>query len=179
MIEPGLLVATQPAAASTTECGWDVHRKVILDQAREQLPQLRCRQRGGPDFFPAASPGSGTTRPKATGSDDDATRDKHNPHEVTPRRSSPELPIIGLPALLSLAHWHDARRHVAQQEGSSCDTPESGLSPPAPDRGGGRCPAESALASPARRRSPSDAADARPRRRPATRAGSEHVGGDA
>ncbi len=179
VIEPGLLVATQPAGASTTEHRGNVYPEVFLDQARKQLPQLRRRQRRGPDFSPAASPDSGTTRPTATGSDDGATRDKHNPHEVTPRRSSPELPIIGLPALLSLAHWCDARRLVARQGGSSCDTPEPNLSPPAPARGGGRRPPESALASPARRGPPSDAANAQSRRGPATRADSEQVGGDA
>src|SRR5271155_4731552 len=79
MIQPGLLVATQPASASTTQRRRLVHLEVVFDQARQQLPQLRHRQRRGPDFFPAASPDSGTTRPAATGFDDGASLASFSP----------------------------------------------------------------------------------------------------
>src|SRR4051794_37544520 len=61
---------------------------MILDHARDEILKLRQRQRRGPDFFPAASPGSGTTRPAATGSDDDARKSSSDPDS----RPSPPLP---------------------------------------------------------------------------------------
>src|SRR6516164_5494128 len=72
MIEPGLLVATQPTRTAATPGSQQVGPQIFFDLSGDQLAQLRDGQRGGPDFFPAASPDSGTTRPAATNFDDDA-----------------------------------------------------------------------------------------------------------
>ena len=58
-----------------------------------------------------------------------AKSDKHNPPEVTPRRSSRDLPIIGLPALLQLVGWSEAHRHLAHRGGSACVNIESSCPP--------------------------------------------------
>jgi len=42
----------------------------------------------------------------------------------------PDLPIIGLEALLSLAEWIEERRIKSQQGGSSCDDHPANASPP-------------------------------------------------
>src|SRR5512144_575777 len=68
VIEPGLLVAAQPAGAAAAQRGRRVRVEMGLDQPGDQLPQLWCRQRGSPAFSPAASPSSGTTRPAARAS---------------------------------------------------------------------------------------------------------------
>ena len=59
---------------------------------------------------------------------------KRTPTEVTPRRPTPDLPIIGLAALLSLVEWIEERRIKSQQGGPSCDDHQANVSPPAPDR---------------------------------------------
>src|SRR4051812_38098657 len=65
-----------------------IDAEVTFDHPRHEIVKLRNRQRGGPDFFPAASPRSGTTRPAAPGSDDDATRSSSDPDS----RPSPPPP---------------------------------------------------------------------------------------
>src|SRR5438270_13874209 len=72
-MEPCLFVPYQPTCAAASDQDWIVDIETFLDGTGDQLPQLRGRQSGGPDFFPAASPGSGTTRQAATGSGGDAT----------------------------------------------------------------------------------------------------------
>src|SRR6516165_859175 len=72
MIEPGLLVAAQPSRAAPALGSQQVGLQIFFDRSGDQLAELRDGQRGGPDFFPAASPDSGTTRPAATNFDDDA-----------------------------------------------------------------------------------------------------------
>jgi hypothetical protein len=57
---------------------------------------------------------------------------EHNPHEDTPCRPSPLLPIIGLPALLTLADWCRKRQEMVQG-GDPCTVPRMPLSPPAPE----------------------------------------------
>src|SRR5512135_2411162 len=79
VVQPGRLVSAEPAGAPATASRRMVDAEVLLDRSRDQLPQLRIRQRGGLDFFPAASPDSGTTRPAATGSGDDARQSRSAP----------------------------------------------------------------------------------------------------
>src|SRR5262249_38759476 len=57
---------------------------------------------------------------------------KHNACELSARRSSPDRPIIALPALLRLADWIATRRQAANHGGSSCLALGPALSPPAP-----------------------------------------------
>src|SRR4051794_262682 len=78
-IKPRALVAAQPPGTAAALDRRIVDVQVLLDRSREQLAQLRTRQRGGPDFFPAASPLSGTTRPAAPGLGDDANRPSSSP----------------------------------------------------------------------------------------------------
>src|SRR4051794_31127589 len=88
VIEPRGLVAAQPPGTPTALDRRIVDAQVLLDRSREQLTQLRQRQRGGPDFFPAASPDSGTTRPAAPGLGGDATRASSSPDSPpSPTRS--------------------------------------------------------------------------------------------
>src|SRR5579862_7504752 len=79
VIEPSNLVAAQPSCAAAALHQRIVDVEVRLDRAGDQLMQLGRGQRGGLDFFPAASPDSGTTRPAATGFGDDATRPSSSP----------------------------------------------------------------------------------------------------
>src|SRR6185312_9494113 len=89
---------------------------------------------------------------------------KETPTEVTPRRSRPDLPIIGLPALLSLVEWNEARRIKSPHGGSSCDERQANVSPPAPDRVEHTSTAEPALAGSDRRPAGANAPGAQPRR---------------
>src|SRR5512132_3178365 len=79
MVQPGCLVPTKPAGAPATALCRMVDAEVLLDRSRDQLLQSGVRQRGGPDFFPAAPPDSGTTRPTATGSGGGARRSSSAP----------------------------------------------------------------------------------------------------
>src|ERR1700729_2141355 len=90
VIQPGLLDTSQPACAPTTQRPRLVHPEMLFDQARQQLPQLRHRQRRGPDFSPVAPPDSGTTRPAATGPDGGASPASSSPgSRPPPPRSCP------------------------------------------------------------------------------------------
>jgi hypothetical protein len=104
---------------------------------------------------------------------------KETPTEVTPRRSHPDLPIIGLPALLSLVEWNEGRRINSQQGGSSCNDLQANASPPAPDRGEHATTVESALAGTDRRPAGADAPGAQPRRGASTVRSSGRKGGFA
>src|SRR5271166_4974477 len=53
-------------------------------------------------------------------------------HSVTSPRSTFQVPIIGLSALLQLVEWCHVRRQRGQQGGPSCVDPEPPLSPPRP-----------------------------------------------
>src|SRR5512135_2821682 len=79
MIKPRQLVPFQPARAAAALNDRMVDVEVLLDRTRDQLPQARGGQHGGPDFSPAASPGSGTTRRAAPGFDDGARRPRSSP----------------------------------------------------------------------------------------------------
>ncbi len=57
---------------------------------------------------------------------------EYNAHQDTPCRPSPLLPIIGLPALLTLADWCRKRQEMVQG-GDPCTVPRMPLSPPAPE----------------------------------------------
>src|SRR4051812_16469112 len=61
--EPSDLDSSQPPGAAPALYRRIVDLQMLLDRTRDQLTHLRCGQRGGPDFSPAASPDSGTTRP--------------------------------------------------------------------------------------------------------------------
>ena len=94
IIKPSNLVASQPSCAAAALHQRIVDVEVLLDRARDQLMQLWRGQRGGLDFFPAASPDSGTTRPAATGFGDDARLSS----------SSPDSPPSPLPLWLASRH---------------------------------------------------------------------------
>src|SRR5205823_3023604 len=66
VIKPSDLVAAQPSCTAAASHQRIVDVEVLLDRARDQLMQLWRGQGSGLDFFPAASPDSGTTRPAAT-----------------------------------------------------------------------------------------------------------------
>src|SRR5512135_2172929 len=106
-------------------------------------------------------------------------RSNHKPREVLPRRSSCDLPIIAVPALLRLAEWCQARRRMAPLGGSPCVTPEPDPSPPAPGTANDTDPAETTLAGSARRGQAASSANTQPRRGPATGDAPEPDGGVA
>ena len=104
---------------------------------------------------------------------------KRTPTEVTPRRPIPDLPIIGLPALLSLVEWIEGRRIKSQQGGPSCDDLRANVSPPAPDRVEGATTTGPALAGSDRRPAAANAPGAQPRRGSSTGGTSGRKGGGA
>ena len=124
---------------------------------------LRCAEppssQGGSDAVGRVpdSPGNGPRSSKRT------------PTEVTPRRPSSDLPIIGLAALLSLVEWIEERRIKSQQGGPSCDDHQANVSPPAPDRAEGATTTGPALAGSDRRPAAANAPGAQPRRGSSTR----------
>ena len=79
VIKPSDLVAPQPPCTAAALYRRIVDVEVFLDRTRDQLSQLRRRQHGGPDFSPAASPDSGTTRRAGPGFGDDARRSSSAP----------------------------------------------------------------------------------------------------
>src|SRR5512143_4102752 len=76
---------------------------------------------------------------------------KRTPTEVTPRRPIPDLPIIGLTALLRLVEWIEERRITSQQGGPPCVDLRANVSPPAADRVQGATTTGPALAGSDRR----------------------------
>src|SRR5262245_59242945 len=89
---------------------------------------------------------------------------KWTPTEVTSRRPSPDLPIIGLEALLSLVEWIEERRIQSQQGGPQCDDHRANVSPPAPGRIEGATITGPALAGSDRRPAAANAPGAQSRR---------------
>src|SRR6266446_2750630 len=79
VIEPSELAPFLPARAAPFLHRRLVDLQVLFDHACDQLPEPRCAQYRGLDFFPAASPDSGTTRPSAPGSGDDARQSSSAP----------------------------------------------------------------------------------------------------
>src|SRR5271168_4605214 len=79
VIKPSDLVPLQPPCTAAALHQRIVDIEIILDRTRDQLMQLGRGQCGGLDFFPAASPDSGTTRPAAPGFGDDAIRSSSSP----------------------------------------------------------------------------------------------------
>src|SRR5262249_61411647 len=114
-----------------------------------------------------AAPGSTCNAPRSG---------NRTPTEVTPRRPSPDLPIIGLAALLSLVKWIEGRRIESQQGGPSCDDHRANVSPPAPDRVEGATTPGPALAGSDRRPPPPTPPGARPRVAPQPPATSARTG---
>src|SRR5512135_3407150 len=104
---------------------------------------------------------------------------KRTPTEVTPRRPIPDLPIIGLPALLSLVEWIEERRIKSEQGGSPCDDLRANVSPPGPDRVQGATTTGPALAGSDRRPAAANAPGAQPRRGSSTGGTTGRKGGGA
>src|SRR4051812_4430775 len=79
LVEPRELVSFLPTRAAAFLLRRSVDLEVLLDRSRDQLPQLGRRQRSSPDFSPAASPDSGTTRRAVPGFGGDARRSSSSP----------------------------------------------------------------------------------------------------
>ena len=129
-VQPSLFVSTQPACAAAAERGRGVGVEMHLDQTRDQVAQLWRRQRRGPDFFPAASPDSGTTRPAATGSDGGATPANSSPGSPpTPPRPwrARSIPRSGAPpstpAPIPPAARLDPTLHALDHQGAFLTVP--------------------------------------------------------
>ena len=87
--------------------------------------------------------------------------DRHTATLFRGGRSSPEPPIIAVPALLGLADWLEERRRNEQQGRAACHSNRT-QSPPAPVSDPG--PSRRRLAAPARRGSRASAANPQPDR---------------
>ena len=86
VIEPSVLAPYLPTRAAPFLLFWVVDLQVFFDHARDQFPEARCGQHRGPDFSPAASPDSGTTRPAAPSAGGDATPASSSPGMSTADR---------------------------------------------------------------------------------------------